>query len=136
MYPRCEQHRRRYRHLGLLPALVLVGGGLSLGLAQRGWLGQVISAMFLLLSAIMIAADRPSDPYGEPTEGSRSQFPHDPALRPGEKLPGYVPSWRATRLRRSAAPKPSAALPTPRRWPTPTPSSPVRLGRRAATPTG
>jgi hypothetical protein len=84
MCPRSEEHRRRYRRhrfLGLLPALVLVGGGLYLGLAQRGWLGLVISAVFLFLSASMIATDRPSDQYGGSTERSRSQLPHNhPAL--------------------------------------------------------
>ena len=82
MYRHSEPHRRYRRHrlLGLLPALVLVGGSLYLGLAQRGWLGLVISSMFLCLSAIMIATDRPSEQHGESNEGSRSQFPHDPSL--------------------------------------------------------
>jgi hypothetical protein len=56
---RPRQRYRRHRILGLLPALVLVGSGLYLGLAQRGWLGLVIGVMFLLLSAVMIATDRP-----------------------------------------------------------------------------
>jgi hypothetical protein len=91
MCPNYERHQRRYRRhrlLGLLPALVLVVGGLYLGLAQQGWLGLVISTVFLILSALMIATDRSSDQYGEPTEGSRSHLLHDPPLRPAEELPG------------------------------------------------
>jgi hypothetical protein len=54
------QRYRRYRILGLLPGLVMVGGGLYLGLAQQNWLVLVAGAAFLLLCAAMIATDRPS----------------------------------------------------------------------------
>jgi hypothetical protein len=57
--PRSQRYRR-YRILGLLPGLVMVGGGLSLGLAQQKWLVLVAGAVFLLLCAAMIATDRPS----------------------------------------------------------------------------
>jgi hypothetical protein len=54
------QRYRRYRILGLLPGLVMVGGGLYLGLAQHEWLVLVAGAAFLLLCAAMIASDRPA----------------------------------------------------------------------------
>jgi hypothetical protein len=38
----------------------MVGGGLSLGLAQQEWLVLVAGAAFLLLCAVMIASDRPA----------------------------------------------------------------------------
>ena len=60
--PRAQraQRYRRYRILGLLPGLVMVGGGLYLGLAQQKWLVLVAGAAFLLLCAAMIASDRPA----------------------------------------------------------------------------
>ena len=59
--PRAQRYQRyrRYRILGLLPGLVMVGGGLYLGLAQQNWLVFVAGAAFLLLCAAMIATDRP-----------------------------------------------------------------------------
>jgi hypothetical protein len=57
--PRAQRYRR-YRILGLLPGLVMVGGGLYLGLAQQNWLVLVAGAAFLLLCAAMIASDRPA----------------------------------------------------------------------------
>jgi hypothetical protein len=58
---------------------VLVGGGLSLGLAQQEWLVLVAGTAFLLLCAAMIATDRPAarrnasdtDPQSPPS-GERS----------------------------------------------------------------
>ena len=55
-----SQRSQRYRILGLLPGLVMVGGGLYLGLAQQEWLVLVAGAAFLLLCAAMIATDRPT----------------------------------------------------------------------------
>lgn len=64
-----------------IPSAGWSDGGLYLGLPPRDWLGLAISSVFLLLSAIMIATDWPSNQYGESTEGSRLQLPHDhPAL--------------------------------------------------------
>src|SRR5260370_39636365 len=57
--PRAQRYRR-YRILGLLPGLVMVGGGLYLGLAQQNWLVLVAGAAFLLPCAAMIATDRPA----------------------------------------------------------------------------
>ncbi|HZC79625.1 MAG TPA: hypothetical protein VE258_17855 [Ktedonobacterales bacterium] len=59
---RSQRYRRyrRYRILGLLPGLVMVGGGLYLGLVQQEWLVLVAGAAFLLLCAAMIATDRPT----------------------------------------------------------------------------
>ncbi len=50
--PRAQRYRR-YRILGLLPGLVMVGGGLYVGLAQQEWLVLVAGAAFLLLCAII-----------------------------------------------------------------------------------
>src|SRR5260370_25737314 len=57
--PRAQRYRR-YRILGLLPGLVMVGGGLYLGLSQQNWLVLVAGSAFLLLCAAMIASDRPA----------------------------------------------------------------------------
>jgi hypothetical protein len=57
---RRAQRYRRYRIRGLLPGLVMVGGGFYLGLAQQKWLVLVAGAVFLLLCAAMIATDRPA----------------------------------------------------------------------------
>jgi len=54
------QRFRRHRILGLLPALVLVSGGLYLGLSGLGWVGLVIGAVFLVISTLMIITDRPT----------------------------------------------------------------------------
>ncbi|HEV8191575.1 MAG TPA: hypothetical protein VGP82_08830 [Ktedonobacterales bacterium] len=84
MTPQSRQRYRRHRILGLLPALVLVGGGLYLGLAQRGWLGLVAGALFLLLSAVMIATDRPtarSNEYGDRPSARQPGQRSFPAVR-------------------------------------------------------
>jgi predicted metal-binding membrane protein len=54
-------HRRyrRYRVLGMLPALVLLGGGLYLGLAQGDWIIVGGAALFLLITVMMIGTDKP-----------------------------------------------------------------------------
>jgi hypothetical protein len=73
-----RRYRRRYRcHriLGLLPALVLLGGGPSLGLAQRGWLGLVDGAVFLLMSTLMIATGRPPAPSSDQVDGPSVRQP-------------------------------------------------------------
>jgi hypothetical protein len=78
-HTRRSQRYRRCRILGLLPGLVMVGGRLSLGLAQQEWLVLVAGAAFLLLYAAMIASDRPAarrnasdtDPQSPPS-GERS----------------------------------------------------------------
>src|SRR5258706_15045504 len=56
--PRAQRYRR-YRILGLLPGLVMVGGGLYLGLAQQEWLVLVAGAAVLLPCAALIAPHRP-----------------------------------------------------------------------------
>jgi hypothetical protein len=61
-HTRRSQRYRRCRILGLLPGLVMVGGRLSLGLAQQEWLVLVAGAAFLLLCAAMIASDHPAAP--------------------------------------------------------------------------
>jgi hypothetical protein len=91
MTPQSRWRYRRHRVLGLLPALVRVGGGLYLGQAQRGWLGLVVGVMFLLLSAVMIATDRPP---------ARS---HEPVDRPPARQPGHG-SFPAVRRREMSEP--------------------------------
>jgi len=58
--PRQQRRYRRYRILGVLPALVLVSEGFFLGLAQGDWIVFVAGAAFLLISIGMIATDRPA----------------------------------------------------------------------------
>src|SRR5262249_40794084 len=60
--PLRPRRHRRYRILGMLLALVLVGEGLYLVLAQSDWTVLVAGAGFLLISAVMIATDRPDRP--------------------------------------------------------------------------
>jgi hypothetical protein len=56
-----QSHRRyrRYRVLGMLPALVLLGGSLYLGLARGDWIIFGGAALFLLISVAMLATDTP-----------------------------------------------------------------------------
>jgi hypothetical protein len=75
MGSRSKRRYRRHRILGMLPALVLVAGGIYLGLAQRGWLGLVIGVVFLLLSAGMIAIDRPPPRSSAPIERTNASQP-------------------------------------------------------------
>jgi len=49
---------RRYRVIGVLPALVIVVGGLYLGTASGNWIPLVAGLLFLLVCAGMIANDR------------------------------------------------------------------------------
>jgi hypothetical protein len=52
-------HRyRRFRILGLLPAVVMVVGGLYLGVAEGSWIPLLAGLLFLLVSTLMIASDR------------------------------------------------------------------------------
>jgi hypothetical protein len=52
---------RRYRVFGLLPALVVVAGGLYLGTTTGNWIPLAAGLLFLLVCAGMIAYDsRPS----------------------------------------------------------------------------
>jgi hypothetical protein len=54
-----NQHRyRRYRILGLLPAVVTVAGGLYLGMTQESWIPLLAGGLFLLLCVLMITSDR------------------------------------------------------------------------------
>jgi hypothetical protein len=69
--PRAQRYRR-YRMLGLLPGLVMVGGGLYLGLVQQNWLVLVAGAAFLLLCAAMIATDRPAARRSAPGTGPQA----------------------------------------------------------------
>jgi hypothetical protein len=51
-------HRyRRYRIMGLLPAVVILAGGLYLGVADGSWIPLLAGVLFLLLCALMIAFD-------------------------------------------------------------------------------
>jgi len=49
---------RRYRVIGILPALVVVFGGLYLGTATSNWIPLVAGLLFLVVCAGMIAYDR------------------------------------------------------------------------------
>jgi hypothetical protein len=49
---------RRYRVIGLLPALVIVVGGLYLGAASGNWIPLVAGLLFLIVCVSMIAYDR------------------------------------------------------------------------------
>jgi hypothetical protein len=52
-------HRyRRYRILGLVPALVIVSGGLYLGIAEGIWITLMAGLLFFLVCSLMIASDR------------------------------------------------------------------------------
>src|SRR5260221_7423643 len=81
--PRAQRYRR-YRILGLLPGLVMVGSGLYLGLAQQNWLVLVAGAAFLLLCAAMIATDRPAARRTllPPAGRARTRAPQSALLRP------------------------------------------------------
>jgi hypothetical protein len=49
---------RRYRILGLLPALVTLTGGLYLGVAENNWIPVLAGMLFLIVCVGMIAFDR------------------------------------------------------------------------------
>jgi hypothetical protein len=52
-------HRyRRYRIIGLLPAVVILGGGLYLGVASGSWIPLLAGLLFLMVCVGMIASDR------------------------------------------------------------------------------
>jgi hypothetical protein len=52
-------HRyRRYRVIGLLPAVITVVGGLYLGVANGSWIPFLAGMLFLLVCTVMIASDR------------------------------------------------------------------------------
>jgi hypothetical protein len=54
-----DLHRyRRYRVIGLLPAVIILAGGLYLGVTDHSWIPFVAGALFLLVCALMIASDR------------------------------------------------------------------------------
>src|SRR5260370_18067137 len=84
------QRYRRYRILGLLPGLVMVGGGLSLGLAQHEWLVLPAGTAFLLLCAAMIARDRPA-PRRTPMPPAARAPTSPPYSPPGQPPPGPLP---------------------------------------------
>jgi hypothetical protein len=48
---------RRYRVVGVLPALVIVAGGLYLGTSTGNWIPLAAGLLFLLVCAGMIAYD-------------------------------------------------------------------------------
>ena len=49
---------RRYRVVGLLPALLIVAGGLYLGAATGNWIPLAAGLLFLAVCVGMIAYDR------------------------------------------------------------------------------
>ena len=49
---------RRYRIIGLLPALILLAGGLYLGIAEDNWIPLMAGLLFLTVCIGMIASDR------------------------------------------------------------------------------
>jgi hypothetical protein len=49
---------RRYRIIGLLPALIILAGGLYLGVAEGNWIPLLAGLLFLLVCTGMIASDR------------------------------------------------------------------------------
>jgi hypothetical protein len=51
-----HQHRR-YRVIGLLPAVVTLVGGLYLGVADGGWIPLLAGLLFLLVCTLMVASD-------------------------------------------------------------------------------
>jgi hypothetical protein len=53
-----ERHRR-YRIRGILPALIILAGGLYLGVAGGNWTPLLAGLLFLLVCTAMIASDRP-----------------------------------------------------------------------------
>jgi hypothetical protein len=54
------QKYRRHRIIGLLPALVLLSGGLYLGVTEGSWIPLLAGLLFLMVCVAMIAADHPS----------------------------------------------------------------------------
>jgi hypothetical protein len=53
---------RRYHILGLLPALVILTGGLYLGVAEGNWIPLLAGLLFLIVCIGMIAFDRKGRP--------------------------------------------------------------------------
>jgi hypothetical protein len=49
---------RRYRIVGLLPAMITLAGGLYLGVAASIWIPLLAGVLFFLMCAVMIASDR------------------------------------------------------------------------------
>lgn len=64
---RPRRRYRRYRVFGLLPALVIVAGGLYLGTTTGNWIPLAAGLLFLVICAGMIAYDRRA------TRGSRDR---------------------------------------------------------------
>jgi hypothetical protein len=52
------QRYRRYRIIGLLPALILLTGGLYLGVTEGNWIPLLAGILFLMVCVGMIASDR------------------------------------------------------------------------------
>jgi hypothetical protein len=52
------QRYRRYRIIGLLPALILTTGGLYLGVTEGNWIPILAGLLFLIVCVGMIATDR------------------------------------------------------------------------------
>jgi hypothetical protein len=50
---------RRYRIIGLLPALIILAGALYLGVVEGNWIPLLAGLLFLLVCTGMIASDRP-----------------------------------------------------------------------------
>ena len=70
---------RRYRFVGLLPAVVLVAGGLYLGLADGTWIPLMAGVLFLLVSALMIASDRTGSGSKKTKSSVSERTPRSPA---------------------------------------------------------
>ncbi len=84
---RGKRRYRRHRILGLLPALVLVVGSVYLGLAGLGWVGLVVGAAFLALSAIMIVTDHPPRPtQSTPLHVSSTAIPSTSVASPSAHM--------------------------------------------------
>jgi hypothetical protein len=70
---------RRYRIVGLLPAVVLVAGGLYLGLADGSWIPLMAGVLFLLVCALMIASDRKGSDSKKTKSSASDRIPRSPA---------------------------------------------------------
>ena len=76
-----NRHRyRRYRIVGLLPAVVLVAGGLYLGLTNGSWIPLLAGVLFLLVSSLMIASDRTGSDSKKTKRSAFERIPHSPAV--------------------------------------------------------
>jgi hypothetical protein len=62
MEPRDQFHNlhryRRYRVIGLLPAVITLAGGLYPGVTDRSWIPFLPGVLLLLVCSLMIASDR------------------------------------------------------------------------------